>query len=243
MIISSMGRQYRSYEEFIETIFNMLYKYIDTVDCPISLSVHHDAAKFKKFGEVDILGNVHIGLARILSEYSTDAVIQNSILETVIHELVHLDQSIDYKLLVRKEYADSIEQICINSTCKFILQNTVPLERELGVLIDTPMFEHKIKGKTMYSHKSLTEAYKMKLEYVYNSVEIFRVLRNYGFVNISYIDNNKAHTFQVKTLNSYNKNLYEFNKILNWYVNKNPAFSHRKYDLCYKDGSMIIKML
>ena len=217
------------YDDFIESVFKTVYPFIVKVDAPISISIHkYD--RYNLLGHIDPYGNVHLGLATIASRVcNDDTMIKNFILESIVHELTHLDQEIDPKVMkLNKDYAKLIEDQCITQTVSFILKNVDALEQKFKFKINIEMFENRLRPACLgYTRKSLFNAFAMKFEAAYDCVEIIRMMRNAPNIIMRYKDNGQVYKYTIKNNNELNTDVKTFNRLLYKYI----TTGIRKYDI------------
>lgn len=229
-------RMPEAYDEFIVEMYNFLYPLIVTVDKPISISIHkYD--KYKLFGHLDPYGNVHIGMATILEKVCSDNMVKNFILESLTHELTHLNQDIDHKITkINKEYAAAIENQCRTQASVFILDNQKLIEEKFNMRIERNMFEQRMVDYN-YQVKSLFNAYIMKLEAAYDSAEIMRILRHNHTVILRYKDTEgKVVKHIIKQYNVLNPDIGDFNRALYRSVNNKRRYTtHFMNNIYYID--------
>lgn len=229
------------YDDFIEALFKTVYPAIVKIDAPISISIHkYD--RYNLLGNIDSYGNVHIGLSTIIKKVGNlDETIKNFILETIVHELTHLDQDIDPKIMkINKEYSNLIEAQCITQTSKFVLKNINAIEQRFNFKVKEELFKGRpiVEG---YTKKSLFNAFAMKLEAAYDSAEIMRIIRRCDNIIIRYKDSiETVNKYSLKQHGELNNDVKSFNKILYNTISKNNP--HR-YNIHLMNGIYYIDIL
>lgn len=210
--------KYEDYDEFIKEAFKLLHPMILKVDKALSISIHkYD--DYNKMGHVDPYGNIHIGVATIFKNAHTDQVIKNFIIESIVHELLHLDQNIDPKIMkINVMYKRDIEKQCISETARFILTNKNLIQSKLNFTILDRMFRNRITTNE-FEYKSLFEVYRLKFEAAYDKVELLRILRHIPNIVVRYKENSviryNVKKLYIKVNGAFNPNtIYEFNKAI-----------------------------
>lgn len=100
--------------------------------------------------------------------------IKNLAFEIIIHELTHMDQLIDNKMMDRiPAYREEVEDQCINQTIAYILNNKKEHESYLKFPIDEEYIRSKlVKINNNYSPKILNLIVPHKLQLLFSQNEI-----------------------------------------------------------------------
>ena len=126
-------------EAFIRKVFNYYNGRINVINYPAILHVEWANLYGKTIAGHSYLPNNVVIYPMIIARYyqANTSQFYSHIIETVIHELYHMDQIIDYNLTrYSEQYVDQIERAVETQTALYMLQNQQEIAENFGIYID-----------------------------------------------------------------------------------------------------------
>ena len=126
-------------ETFIRKVFNYYNGRINVINYPAILHVEWANLYGKTIAGHSYLPNNVVIYPMIIARYyqANTPQFYSHIIETVIHELYHMDQIIDYNLTrYSEQYVDQIERAVETQTALYMLQNQQEIAENFGIYID-----------------------------------------------------------------------------------------------------------
>lgn len=207
--------QINHYEKFAYDVFSQSYKLICKHDVPTSLNFApaSDDPNILNFGIADVFGRISIRIQDIMNAVVGENMIKNVILDTVIHELFHVEQDIDYtKLGNDPVYTGRIEAMNITAASLFIIRMRSLLENSFRLRLEENLFSNRPNAGG-YQCKSISEAYLQKLLWFTKSADLINKVIEFPDVNFIFkVDSNTFTTVEAAKDGKYKiDDLYVFN--------------------------------
>ena len=232
-----MNNECKEYIDFTNNIYGILKDKISKNDYPRNfriddkISYNGNGKDYNLCGESDVFGNISLYMNNILRRAYDDNLRKTLILEVIIHELMHINQLIDFTNLNDWYYNSIVEYGCTNKTFQFVEENKDYLSMLIGGEIVESVFSSKVQHQlpNFYVQKTLFDAYNEKLKFIFKNDDMILKVLLHDNVGITY----NGQKLPIKLYGSFSNFLIQFNNIIyDYYISHN----NYKYSVSIDDS-------
>jgi len=218
---------------FTKKVFEYYNNKINTINTNISLNISNNK-NINSIAEYRI-DTIHIYLNNIINRYKGINNTKKMIIYTIIHELYHVDQIVDYNKYKDKQYRKYIEDSVEDISKKFIKDN-------IECIYNTFNIKFNINSKFLQYNYINYKSYNDKIEYInyllnylyHENKDYATILKTAYNISIKLIDKNKEYyikkdnKFIIENLYQDNYTKYEYYKIEKKELNTIIIFSNNE---------------